>query len=48
VRDVVQFKDLKVQFQPQNMDQIRSQLRVIIVVFTLELLDDELGVTFQK
>jgi hypothetical protein len=35
-------------FQLPDMEQVRSQLRVIAATFTLDLLDDELGVAPHK
>jgi hypothetical protein len=44
----VQVQDFKILFQLPDMEQIHSQLRVIAAAFTLDLLDDELGVTLHK
>jgi hypothetical protein len=45
---VVQIQDFKILFQLQDMEQVRSQLRVIAAALALDLLDDELGVTLHK
>jgi hypothetical protein len=47
-RDVVQLQDFKILFQLPDMEQIRSQLRVIAAAFALDLLDDEMRVTLHK
>jgi hypothetical protein len=40
--DVVQVKDIKVLFQLLNMEQVGSQMGLVVVAFTLDLLDDQL------
>jgi hypothetical protein len=44
----VQVWDFKILFQLLDMEQVRSQMRVITTAFTLDLLDNELGVTLHK
>jgi hypothetical protein len=39
---VVQVKDIKVLFQLLNMEQVGSQMGLVVVAFTLDLLDDQL------
>jgi hypothetical protein len=45
---MVQVQDLKVPFQLLGMEQICGQLWVVAAVFALNLLDDELRITFYK
>jgi hypothetical protein len=45
---VVQVQDIKIFFQLLNMEQVRSQLRIIATTFTRDLLDDELRVGLHK
>jgi hypothetical protein len=45
---VVQVHDFKILFQLLDMEQVCSQLWVIAAIFTLDLLDDELGVALHK
>jgi hypothetical protein len=45
---VVQVQDIEILFQLSDMEQVRRQLWVIVAAFTLDLLDDELGVTLHK
>jgi hypothetical protein len=45
---VVHLQDFKILFQLLDMEQVRSQLWVIIAALALDLLDDELGVTLHK
>jgi hypothetical protein len=48
MRDVVQVQDFKILFLLSDMEQLRSQLRVIAAAFALDLLDDELGVALHN
>jgi hypothetical protein len=48
MRNVVQIQDIKIHFQLLDMEQVCNQLRVIAPALTLDLLDDELGVTLHK
>jgi hypothetical protein len=48
MRDVVQVQDFEILFQLPDMEQVCSQLRVIAAAFTLDLLDDVLGVVLHK
>jgi hypothetical protein len=48
MRYVVQVQDFEVLFQLLDMQQVCSQLWVIAAALTLDLLDDELGVTLHK
>jgi hypothetical protein len=45
---VVQIQDFKILFHLLDIEQICSQLQVIAVALTLDLLDDELGVALHK
>jgi hypothetical protein len=45
---VVQVQDFKILFLLSDMEQVRSQLRVIAAAFALDLLDDELGVALHN
>jgi hypothetical protein len=45
---VLQVQDLKVLFQLARMEQIGSQLQVIVGAISLDLLDSELGVSFHE
>jgi hypothetical protein len=45
-RDMVQVQDLKVLFHLLGMEQVGDQLGIIVAAFTLDLFDDQLGVTF--
>jgi hypothetical protein len=45
---VVQVQDIKIVLYLLNMEQDRSQLRVITAAITLDLLDDELRVALHK
>jgi hypothetical protein len=45
---VLQVQDLKVLSQLARMEQIGSQLRVIARAISLDLLDNELGVSFHE
>jgi hypothetical protein len=46
--NVLQVQDLKVLFQLARMEQIGSQLRVIARAISLDLLFNELGVSFHE
>jgi hypothetical protein len=46
--NVLQVQDLKVLFQLACMEQIGSQLRVIVGEISFDLLNDELGVSFHE
>jgi hypothetical protein len=48
MRDVVQVQNFEILFYLPDMEQVRSQLWVITAAFTLDLLDDELGVALHK
>jgi type II secretory pathway component PulK len=48
MRDVVQVQDFEILLRLLNMEQVRSQLRVIAAAVALDLLDDEMGVTLHK
>jgi hypothetical protein len=48
MRDVVQVQDIEILLRLLNMEQVRSQLRVIAAAVALDLLDDEMGVTLHK
>jgi hypothetical protein len=41
-------QDFKIIFQLSGMEQVHSQLWVIVASLVLDLLDDELGVTLHK
>jgi hypothetical protein len=41
-------QDFKIIFQLSDMEQVHSQLWVIVAALVLDLLDDELGVAFHK
>jgi hypothetical protein len=45
---VLQVQDLKVLSQLAHVEQIGSQLWVIVGAISLDLLDDELGVSFHE
>jgi hypothetical protein len=45
---VLQVQDLKVLFQLARMEQIGSQLWVIAGAISLDLLDNEMGVSFDE
>jgi hypothetical protein len=45
---VLQVKDLKVIFQLARVEQIGGQLWITATVVSLDLLDDELGVSFHE
>jgi hypothetical protein len=45
---VLQVYDLNILFQLARMEQIGSQLRVIAGPISLDLLDNELGVSFHE
>jgi hypothetical protein len=44
----VQVQDFEILLRLLNMEQVRSQLRVIAAAVALDLLDDEMGVTLHK
>jgi hypothetical protein len=44
----MQVQDFEILFQLSDMEQVHNQLRVIAAAFTLDLLDDELGMTHHK
>jgi hypothetical protein len=48
VGNVLQVQDLKVLFQLARMEQIGGQLQIIATAISLDLLDDELGVSFHE
>jgi hypothetical protein len=43
---MLQVQDLKVLFQLLCMEQVGGQLWIIATAFTLDLFDDQLGITF--
>jgi hypothetical protein len=45
---VLQFQDLKVIFQLAPVEQIGGQLRIVAIAISLDLLDDELEVSFHE
>jgi hypothetical protein len=46
MENMLQVQDLKVLFQLLGMEQVGGQLWVVVAAFALDLLDDQLGVTF--
>jgi hypothetical protein len=46
--NVLQVQDLKVLFQLARMEQMGGQLRIIATAVSLDLLHDELGLSFHK